>query len=248
MDPMLDEFRVVVEGLSFGEASIPMVSTAGVDVGVTDPEYWVRHVREAVRFSDAISTLGDEGVTRFLELGPDGVLTAMGAESADAVFVPAMRRDGDEEARLVGAMGTLHAHGVTVDWERFFAGRGARRVELPTYAFQHERYWVDASASVVPADDGGFWETVELGDVASFAGRLGLPDDAPLTEVVPALASWRDRRQSARAVDGLRYHVAWQPIEPVAEAVLPGLLGRLCGHVRGGARRRTRFDTVLRGR
>ena len=107
------------------------------------PEYWVRHVREAVRFADGVTTLVAAGVTRFVEVGPDAVLAASVAESAqDAFVVPVLRRNRDEESAIVEALARLHVVGVPVDWAAFYNGTGARRVELPTYAFQRERYWV----------------------------------------------------------------------------------------------------------
>ncbi|WP_158714347.1 hypothetical protein, partial [Kitasatospora aureofaciens] len=113
------------------------------------PEYWVRHVREAVRFADGVTTLHEQGVTRFIELGPDGVLSAMGADCVeDGVFVPVLRKDRGEPESAVTAVAQAYVHGVSVDWPAYFAGAGARRVDLPTYSFQHQRYWPQAGTAV----------------------------------------------------------------------------------------------------
>ncbi|MEU3188977.1 SDR family NAD(P)-dependent oxidoreductase, partial [Streptomyces sp. NPDC006923] len=143
MDPMLGEFRQVVAGLQFGRPSIAAVSTVTGAVVVdewSDPEYWVRHVRETVRFADGVRVLVDSGVTAFVEIGPDGTLSAMARESVDTVAVPVLRKDRPEEQTVFSALGELFVHGLNCDWKAVFAG-GGRRVELPTYAFQHERYW-----------------------------------------------------------------------------------------------------------
>ncbi|GAA2357604.1 hypothetical protein GCM10009854_40110 [Saccharopolyspora halophila] len=139
MDPMLEDFREAISGVSFEVPHIPVVASGDV----CSPEFWVQHVREAVRFADVVADLADAGVTSFLELGPDGVLSAMAADSVaeDAVLVPMLRKDGAEEVSAVTAMAQLHVAGVDVDWAPFFAGTGAQRVELPTYAFEHKRFW-----------------------------------------------------------------------------------------------------------
>ncbi|MEU4303870.1 polyketide synthase dehydratase domain-containing protein, partial [Kitasatospora aureofaciens] len=140
------------------------------------PEYWVRHVREAVRFADGISTLHEQGVTRFVELGPDGVLSAMGADCVeDAVFVPVLRKDRNEPEAAVAALGRAYAYGVPVDWEAFFAGTGARRVDVPTYAFQHQHYWLRSSTGAADAADLGLRPAAHplLGAAMELAGGQG---------------------------------------------------------------------------
>jgi 3-oxoacyl-(acyl-carrier-protein) synthase III len=140
MAPMLEEFRALADGVRFEHARIPMISNlsgtlAGTELG--DAEYWVRHVRETVRFADGIGALERAGVTRFLELGPGGVLSAMargclGPElERDALLVPAMRANRAEPETLVAFLAAAHADGIGLEWDALFAGTGARTVELP---------------------------------------------------------------------------------------------------------------------
>jgi acyl transferase domain-containing protein/short-subunit dehydrogenase/acyl carrier protein len=144
MEPVLDDFRGVVRSLTFQPPHIG--STNGE---MTDPEYWVRHARDTVRFADAVSLLHDEGVTRFLELGPDAILTGLVRECLDGhdvVAVPSLRRGHDEVESVLTGLGALFAVGVPVDWSALFAGTSAQRTELPTYVFQHQHYWLESSA------------------------------------------------------------------------------------------------------
>ncbi|WP_250405191.1 type I polyketide synthase [Streptomyces cellostaticus] len=154
MDGILADFRKVAEGLVYGTPRIPVVSNltgALVTDDMASADFWVRHVREAVRFLDGVRTLEAEGVTTYLELGPDGVLSALAEEcltgDTDAVLVPALRTGRPEAVTLTAALSRVHVQGVPVDWDAYYAGTGARRVELPTYAFQRKRYWLDVGVS-----------------------------------------------------------------------------------------------------
>ena len=151
MDPMLDEFRSVVSGLTFAEPVIPVVGAE-----VADPEYWVRHVRETVRFADNVRVLADRGVTALLELGPDGVLSVLARESLPehAVTVAALRKDRGEELALTTAVAGLHVAGVPVDWAAHFADAHPRRVDLPTYPFARKHFWPRRRAGGDPASIG----------------------------------------------------------------------------------------------
>ncbi|MFE0059822.1 SDR family NAD(P)-dependent oxidoreductase, partial [Streptomyces sp. NPDC059003] len=146
MDPMLEDFRKVAESVTYHQPAIRFPKD------VASAEYWVRHVRDAVRFADDVRRLEDEGVTRFLEIGPDGVLTTM---VEGPVAAATLRRERPETATLLGGVGRLYAAGVPVDWKAVLAGRGAQRVDLPTYPFQRKRYWlIDEAAHADPASMG----------------------------------------------------------------------------------------------
>ncbi|SCL72044.1 Acyl transferase domain-containing protein [Micromonospora citrea] len=154
MEPMLAEFRAVLDGLTFSAPSLPIVSNVTGALADADEirtaDYWVRHVREAVRFADGVTALRAAGADTFLEIGPQSVLTAMVGEilpGDDVVLaVAAQRKDRPETHGLLAGLAELHTHGVAVDWQPWFADTGARRVDLPTYAFQHQRYWPEAGA------------------------------------------------------------------------------------------------------
>ncbi|QKV72744.1 acyltransferase domain-containing protein [Amycolatopsis sp. Hca4] len=157
MAPMLDSFAEAVAGLRFGEPTTPLVSTlTGAPAAAADlrsGDYWVRHVREAVRFADAVRVLHEAGVTRFVELGPAGVLAAAVADclpDGDGhPAVPLLRKDRPEPEAAGAALAALHVRGVPVDWRAWFAGSGARPVPLPAYAFQHQRFWPEKPAGGV---------------------------------------------------------------------------------------------------
>ncbi|GFJ85360.1 hypothetical protein Phou_095400 [Phytohabitans houttuyneae] len=224
MDPMLDDFAAVVKGLSFAEPRIPVVAAGDI----TSPDYWVRHAREAVRFADGVRALAERGATAFVELGPDGVLSAMARESLPdtATVVPALRKERDEDASLVAAVARLHTQGVRVDWAGFFAGTGARAVDLPTYGFQRQRYWPDAmprAAAPAGADgsDERFWAAVAGEDFTALESILDVEGDA-LAKVLPALLDWRGQKRDKDVVDSWRFRVTWKPLSRPSAASVPG--------------------------
>ncbi|MDT0527733.1 SDR family NAD(P)-dependent oxidoreductase [Micromonospora sp. DSM 115977] len=239
MEPMLARFRAVLDKLTFAAPSLPVVSN--VTGALADAEeirtadYWVRHVREAVRFADGVAALRAAGADTFLEVGPRSVLTAMVGDAlpdGDGVLaVPAQRGDRPEAHGLLAGLAELHVRGVAVDWQPWFADTGARRVDLPTYAFQHQRYWPEiggTAAATAPTDtaEGDFWAAVERGDLTGVAAHLAVQDDPAAVEAlapaVPVLSSWRRARQRDAVVDGWTYRVEWEPVRPAAAPALTG--------------------------
>ncbi|MFI9504816.1 type I polyketide synthase [Nocardia sp. NPDC052566] len=234
MEPMSTEFASVLEGLSFARPAIPLVSTvtgARVTDEMSDPAYWVRQVRATVRFADAVTTMTDAGVVRFAEVGPDAVLTPMVLGSVDAegtVAVAVARRDEASTATATAAVATLFVSGAEVDWPAFYPG--AQPIDLPTYAFQRERFWLDAKQ---------YLSTTWLGAAATGADAAGLdPISHPLLgAVVPQPDSGAVSFVGRWSVDS----VGWLADHSVlGTALLPGTgfvelathVGGLIGHPR----------------
>jgi polyene macrolide polyketide synthase len=161
IEPMLAEFEALARDLDYGEPRIPIVSNlSGRLLGpeqATDPAYWVSHARRPVRFADAVKALREQGVTAFLELGPEAVLSAMARECAEgdsgpaAVFAPSLRAKQSEPETLALAVATAQSSGIALDWEAFFRPAAPRRVKLPSYPFQRKRYWLDSTTQGGPA-------------------------------------------------------------------------------------------------
>ncbi|MDX2592766.1 type I polyketide synthase [Streptomyces sp. WI03-4A] len=147
MEPMLSDFTDVASKLSYDVPRISLVSTLTGETAtdeLRDPRYWVRQVREPVRFADAVAALTARGATEFVEIGPDNVLAAMAEDTlpAEAHAVATQRRDRDEARTLLTALGELHVRGTDVDFAALHPGRHVD--DLPTYPFQRDHYWLSA--------------------------------------------------------------------------------------------------------
>jgi acyl transferase domain-containing protein/NADPH:quinone reductase-like Zn-dependent oxidoreductase/acyl carrier protein len=162
MDPVLAELGQVAAGLEFAAPRVPWARALTGEVAeVCEPGYWPAQARGAVRFGDAVSALAGLGVSVFIEVGPDGTLSAMGPAALDeasdggeqAVFVPVLRPGDDAAAAVTGALAQAWVRGAGVDWAAVLGG--GQRVDLPTYAFQHRRYWPRAGAGTADVRSAG---------------------------------------------------------------------------------------------
>ncbi|MEZ0096363.1 acyl transferase domain-containing protein, partial [Streptacidiphilus sp. EB129] len=219
MDGMLSDFRAVLEGVEFSRPRIDIVSNVTGRLATADelmsPAYWVSQVRRAVRFADGVGVLVERGVTRFVEVGPDGVLAALTADLVDGTAVSIARREREAERTALEALGRLYVTGARVDWTAV-VGAG-QRVDLPTYSFQHQRYWPTLKTG---AAEDGFWNEVEDQDLVSLGVELGLGGGV-LEEVVPALSAWRRRRVERGRVGSWVYREVWRSVESAG-----GVVGR----------------------
>ncbi|MGW5356033.1 acyltransferase domain-containing protein, partial [Streptomyces sp. NPDC004031] len=154
MDTVLDDFTREIRTLDFQPPQIPVLSNVTGVVAttgeLTSPEYWARHIRGTVRFHHGIQHLATEhAVTAYLELGPDPVLTAniTTTVNGNALAVAALRKGRPEDETFLTALAHLWTTGTPITWEKTPALTGGRAFELPTYAFQHQRYWLEAPAT-----------------------------------------------------------------------------------------------------
>ncbi|MDX3233695.1 type I polyketide synthase [Streptomyces sp. ME19-01-6] len=217
MEPMLEEFGTVARSVSFRTPRTPVVSNLTGKLADPDelctPEYWVRHVQGTVRFGDGIQALEATGVGTVLELGPDGRLAGMFADNCRTddpmAAVAAVRPDRPEGPGLIEALARLHVRGVPVDWTAVFAGTGARRIELPTYPFQGQRFWLAAPATPTSPTDTVYtlaWDEVRAsatGDVPDVHAVFHREQDE-LAHAVAAALELVQRLLAAEPQDGPR--------------------------------------------
>lgn len=159
MDPVLDEFAATVAAIPLYRPQKPIASTRSgtwlTDAEATDPQYWTRHLRETVRFADALDTILTLGTPLLLEVGPGSAAATFARQqtTGKAITVLAglpIQPDHTATYRsLLTTLGQLWLNGVDIDWPAFYADRSVQYVSLPTYAFDRKRCWIDPP--LVPA-------------------------------------------------------------------------------------------------
>ncbi|WP_455712029.1 type I polyketide synthase [Streptomyces hygroscopicus] len=217
-------------------AEVPFLSTVTgewVEGPELDAAYWFTNLRRTVELEGAVRRLLDEGFGVFIESSAHPVLTVGVQETAEdagreAAAIGSLRRDEGGLDRFWASVGEAWSRGVAVDWQAVFEGTGAKRVELPTYAFQRQRYWPEAAPARAAGESGHdaveakFWAAVEAEDWQTLAAELTVDGDQPMSAVLPALASWRKQAREQSLVDGWRYRVAWKPLAEERPARLTG--------------------------
>lgn len=195
VEPILAQFERVCRTVSFGRPRIPFVSNVTgtwiTDAEAVNPDYWVRHLRSTVRFADGARTLLAHGAGAFCEVGPGRTLSSLvrQQEQKPQAVTATMRHPdeaGSDVASVLSALGRLWVAGVDLDQRRIFARERRRRVALPTYPFERQRYWVDPDESAPEATD-TLRKQPDIGDwfyAPSWARSAPPPQDAPSTGTV----------------------------------------------------------------
>ncbi len=244
MDPVLGRLDEAARRLAYAAPAIPWAGALdGELITSPDPAYWAAQARRPVRFAGALSALAARGISAFMEIGPDATLSAIGEAEGDkvagsgeedgreAVFIPLLRPRTPAADSVLSALARAHVAGADVDWAAVLPA--ARRIDLPTYAFQHQQYWARAPHALArrehaepggagAAGDARFWAAVEDGKAGELAGLLGIDGGQAFDRVLPALASWRQRERAESALGSWRYRVTWVPVPDPGAAALPG--------------------------
>ena len=238
--PQVERLRrdilAALDGITPGQARVPMVSAMTGETlagpGQAGAAYWYDSLRAPVEFERAIRALAASGHGVFIEVSPHPVLAAaVTATLEDAgrgtpVVTGTLRRDDGGPSRLLASLAGVHVRGTAVNWPAVL-GAG-QQVELPTYAFLHQRYWprqvVTAGRDrTETAAEARFWAAVESGDVQALSDALAV-EERQVEHVLPALAAWRRREREESVTAAWRYRVSWVPVRMPdrGTAALPG--------------------------
>jgi acyl transferase domain-containing protein len=146
MEPMLADFERVARSVRYREPNLELISNATgrpARAELTDPTYWVRHVWNPVRFAAGMTALSSQDYDIYLEVGPQPTLLGLGRQSApgtSAAWLPSLRRQRGDWQQMLESLATLFVRGAPIDWAGLDEGRARRKVELPTYPFERQRY------------------------------------------------------------------------------------------------------------
>ncbi|RYJ29958.1 malonyl CoA-acyl carrier protein transacylase [Streptomyces sp. L-9-10] len=233
VEDLRDELLDVLAPVRPRASDVPFFSTVTgdwLDTERMDAGYWFRNLRQRVRFAEAVGDLLADEHRVFIEVSSHPVLTMSVQDMTEAYGEPAvatgtLRRDRGGLARFLVSAAEVFVRGVEVDWAGLFAGTDVRRIDLPTYAFQHERFWnipavLDRVDAIDPLD-AEFWAAVEREDVSALTTALRT-DENSVAAVLPALSSWRRSRNDRSTVDSWRYRVTWSPVGTVPARSLTG--------------------------
>ncbi|MEU1669269.1 type I polyketide synthase [Streptomyces sparsogenes] len=242
MEPVLNDFHHAIKDLTYQQPTIPLISNLTgqpASEDITTPDYWVRHVRQPVHFHPAVAHIAPH-TAAFVEVGPDAVLIPAAQNTLDTLdnlpaspplLIPTLTRKQPDVEAVAHALARLHTH-TPLDWRPWYTDQPTpTTIDLPTYPFQRERYWLpDALADAPPpeADEEQvrFWNAVEAQDLPALSETLGIGEEdgrrSSLGAVLPTLSRWHQERHERATVSSWRYRVGWRRLPDLGPAALAG--------------------------
>ncbi|WP_100898073.1 type I polyketide synthase [Nostoc flagelliforme] len=231
MEPMLAEFHQIAASITYAAPQIDLISNLTAErltkKDIT-PEYWVRHLRECVRFADSLKTLQADGYEIFVEIGPKPILLGMGRNCLPegvGVMLPSLRQGQDDWKLLLQSLGKLYTCGVSVDWSGFDRGYGRELISLPTYPFERQRYWIETSEqryqqaeSLSPENSHSpITNLLEAGNIEQLAklvlssGNFSSEQIKLLPELLSVLVKEHKQHHVPDFIQNLCYEIVWRP-------------------------------------
>ena len=229
MEPMLAEFSQIAGQVNYSSPQLRFISNVTGDLMTTElsrADYWVQHIRRPVRFAEGLGRLREQGAEIYLELGPQPVLLGMGqqalASQPDELWLPSLRRKQPDWQTMLQSVGQLYCRGADIDWAGFDRDYARRKVPLPTYPFQRQRYWVStdqatgqkpqSQAATSPAQT-PLLDLLNQGNAAQIAQHLGLTDSGSTEQLalIDLMVSRHRQEAATEIVSNWLYALEWQP-------------------------------------
>ncbi|MEM7125918.1 MAG: SDR family NAD(P)-dependent oxidoreductase [Chloroflexota bacterium] len=240
LDPVLDDFEQAVRAVTLNPPKMTVISSMTgqpVTDELTDPTYWRQHLRNTVRFGDGVATLHEAGINIFLEIGPGTTLLGMTqaiydnqkSKIVNPSMLPSLRKGQDDWRQMLTSLGGLYVRGVEIDWESFDAPYSQQKVQLPTYPFQRERYWIETTDihqnRSKPQKGLADWFSLEnleqLTERVTDKGAFDANQQDIVAQVLQTLEAESEAQQIASQIESMLYEVRWEEQEKNSATVPP---------------------------
>jgi len=230
MEPMLTAFERVAAGVVYSPPQIGLISNVTgrlATAEIATPEYWCRHVKQPVRFAASMETLHQQGYEVLVEIGPKPTLLGMARQCSSVVtgvWLPSLRPGHSDWQQMLQSLGELYVRGVPVDWSGFDRDYARRRVVLPTYPFQRQRYWIETAenghqkAEFLSPENAQTpifnllhqGDTKQLAQHLETAGQLSEDEVKLLPKLLSVLVKQHQQQQQAASIKDLLYEIEWR--------------------------------------
>ncbi|WAN69943.1 type I polyketide synthase [Moorena producens JHB] len=237
MEPILAELETVANQLTYNQPKIPIISNltgTTADNSLTTAQYWAAHTRQPVKFASGIETLHQLGYEIFLEIGPKPILLGMARQCLpedSGLWLPSLRPGVDQWQSMLSCLGQLYVRGAKVDWLELEPESSKKKVVLPTYPFQRQRYWVEPREKTEPKSqrlasensNTAIFNLLSQGETQALAQQLeqvakfSPSQQKLLPEILEVLAQQHQQQLTAATIKNWLYQVQWKPVAPSQE-------------------------------